>query len=108
MRILVLVHSCSSEPQHTSFARNIAVKSREDKIAVGKLLGPAIPQNKVAQSLRHGRALLPLHSIFVGLSGGTARGTDGLELKERVVCEQEDESLAHRSGGTEDTCLKSV
>lgn len=87
----------------TGLSSNITVQSREDKVTVREQLGFAVTQDEVAELLRHGRGLLPVHGILVLLVGGARRSTNGVQLKERVVCQQQNEALTHRASGTEDT-----
>ena len=73
---------------HTNITRDIAVESRKDEVAVSKLLGLAVTEDKVAKPLRHSGSLLPSHGILVALSRRTFRRTNGVKLQEGVVCEQ--------------------
>jgi hypothetical protein len=89
----------------TNFTSYIAVESREDKVTVAELISPAIAQDQIAKPLRHSRSLLPSDSIFVFLAGRAIRCANGVQLEERVVREEENESLADGTGGAQDTCL---
>lgn len=72
------------------------------------MLSLAVSQNKVAELLRHSRSLLPLHGILVALVGGALGGSNGVQLQEGVVGEQEDESLADGASGAQDPYPSSV
>lgn len=94
---------CDPKASPTKFTSDIAVQAREDEVTVAELVGLAIAKNEIAQLLRHGGRLLPLDGILVFLAGRAIRCTNGVQFKEGVVCEEEDESLTDRAGGAQDT-----
>lgn len=89
--------------KHTYFACDITVQSGEDDVAILEVLGLALPHDEIAELLGHGRGLLPLHCLPVRLASRARRSPDGMEHQEGMLCEQEDESLAHGARGAQDT-----
>jgi hypothetical protein len=89
----------------TNITGNIAVQSGKHKITVRKLVRCAILDNQFAELLGHGHGLLPFHGILVFLSGGTRRGADFVQDQVWVVSEKQNESLAYRACGSEDTAF---
>lgn len=62
--------SCSHDAvtTHANVSSNIAVKSREDQVAVCELLCCALLHHEVANAVREGQGLLPLDGILVLLT----------------------------------------
>lgn len=86
----------------TDFPCYARVQAAEDDIAITELARLALLDDQIAHGA-HGRGLLPLDGIAVLLASRLGRGADGDELQEGVVLEEEDEALAHRAGGAENT-----
>lgn len=89
----------------TDFSCYARVQTAEDDVTITEFARLALLDDQIAHGA-HGSGLLPLDGIAVLLAGGLGRGADGDELQEGVVLEEEDEALAYRAGGAEDTWMK--
>ena len=103
----VFLHLVRWRPRYklTSVLGDIAVQTAEDNVdLVLELFRAAVLENKIAQLLAHGQALLPLDGIAVLLAGVPGAGSHGGEGKVRVKGEEEDKALAYTASSTENTC----
>jgi hypothetical protein len=88
---------------HTDIPSDIAVKSRKDDITVFKFFWAAFSHHEVADSIRHGMALLPTDSVLVLFSSGPFRRSDGLQIKVWMKRQEEYKSLTYGPRGSKNT-----
>lgn len=92
----------------TDITSNVTVQARIHQVAIAEILGLAVLNNELGERRRHGASLFPFHGIFVLLSSRARRGTDFVQDEERVISEEKDKSLAHRTCGTKNTWTRSA
>lgn len=93
---------------HTDFTRYARIQPTEDNITLAELTRFALLDNQVCHRTHRG-GLLPFDGLAVLLARRLGRGTHSSEPEERVVLQQENETLANGPSGAEDawivTCM---
>lgn len=85
----------------TNLAGHVTVQAREHNVAVEKVFGLALFDDKIAELAGHGNALLPSDSVSILFACRPRGRANGMELKEWMRGQQYDKTLADAAGCTQ-------